>query len=60
MSDWLDATDPVPPRRESDSWVAWRAARQIQRIRRKKFKTTTTDWADCPAVVLSDFDEMGA
>jgi len=58
MTDWLDATDPVPARRElTDALVQrMRAERQLRRLRKKKFKPTTigTAWVD------EGFEEMGA
>lgn len=58
MTDWLDATDPVPARRELTESIAqqMRAERQLRRLRKKKFKPTTigTAWVD------EGFEEMGA
>ena len=56
-SDWQDACDPVPARRDDAQPATKRermiAERQLRRIRRKKFKPSTlgTAWPD--------FDEMG-
>lgn len=59
MSDWQDATDPVPPRRELTDAEKKRRLRFIERARRDRAALRSDP--EAPSYrVDADFDEMGA
>lgn len=59
MSDWSEATDPVPPRRELTDKQRAKRARYWERERKRQWRATRPD---VPSTyrVEPDFDEMGA
>lgn len=58
MSDWSEATDPVPPRRE----LSEAEKRRLQALmkRRRKRVLVGAEAPPCSWVVNPDFDKMGA
>lgn len=59
MSDWQDATDPVPQRRELTPNEAAKRARYWARERKREWRLPGMD-APSACVVEPDFDDMGA